>query len=143
MVSVATHQIAGTRYKRHIAPIGGDGGSVGGVIPLSTISGKGDNTGGVCLQIPHKNVPITVSVATHQVVSKRSKRHIAPIGGDGGIVGVSISLSTISGKGDATGGVCLQIPHKNVSTIVSIATHQVAGIRRKRHIAPIGKMEGR
>jgi hypothetical protein len=117
-------------------------GVVGVGIPLGAVGVNGDAAGGVGYCVVDEDVNSVISVATHQVAGIRLKRHIATIGRDGGVVGVVIPLGAVVVNGDAAGGVGYCVVDEDVTSVVSVATHQVAGIRIKRHIATIGRDGG-
>jgi len=91
------------RLKGHIAPISRDSRVVRVVLARLSIFIPGDQRGFARLPVVDKDVRLAVGIAAHQVVGRRLKDPIAPIGRQGHIVSAIIVLRSVRTDRDKLG----------------------------------------
>lgn len=111
-------------------------------IPLCAIGSNRDASSSICHRVSHKEVPGAVGISRDQVAGFRHKHHIASVIGDDSPPGIAISLSARGANRNAGSGVCHRVPLEDISGAVRISRDEVAGIRFKDHIAPVGGDDG-
>ncbi len=109
---------------------------------LRAVRLDGDAHGLAGLQVLAENVVRVVGVAGHEVARVGHERHVAPVRADRRRPALAIGLPTEGVDRCARHRVGLTVEHEDVLDAVGIAGHEVAGERRERQEAPIGRHRG-
>jgi len=137
-VRVRGDQVVGIRPKRHVAAVGADRAGRATFVPLLTRRTDADTRGLAGLAVTDKGIGLIIRVPGDQVVGIRIKRHVAPVGADRGGIATFIPLRTLRTDADARGLAGLAIVDKSIVRTVRVTGDQIVGIRRKRHVTPVG-----
>jgi hypothetical protein len=83
-------------------------------------------------------IPDAIAVAGHQVAGGALEDHVAVVGGELGVVAVTVALRPGGIGRHALDRPALQVLDEDVRGAIAVAGHQVAGVTLEDHVAAVG-----